>query len=832
MKRLLVVVLGIVALAVWLPLEAGAAAPVVNAGAAAGDGSADSFGLVLNGANVDVSLNGTPLASYPLAGLSSLTVQGSSDDDTLIVDSSGGLIALPGGIHFDGGNGFDSLRFVQSGGPAITNSRMDLGPSAGGGTSVISDGTSTQTVFFDNLEPVLDTVAAATATVDGTNSNNSINYSQGSVPANGLVSVDNFETYEFSNKTTLILDGMAGSDVVNLNNPSTPTGLAGITVKGGDPSAGDTLIVNGIAGQLDNLRDLPTAAGAGTVVNDNSPQPNVTYTGLESLHLTIQHSDGDGVRVDGTTGNDKMKFFHGSTDDTGTFDGTMDTNNATGVGPFAMTEMTFSGASPAANDSDVNFFNPGGTDTFQFNGTAESDTIQVGSGEAGGAEFRNTLDGLVVSRVEVFNVAAGLVRGLGGDDVFSRTGSVLVPITFQGGSGSDDVLNYASAPNAATTVDLGAGTITSTGQGSTTFSGIESVNEASSGGTSTLTVNGSAGSDAFSYTPTGANTGNVFLVGGPPVTFSGVGGSFTLDPLAGADTVSVNGTPGDDAISETGAGSTSAVQVGALKPVTLPNANTEALVISGGLGDDLLTVNSSGAPVSIPTTYDGAAGFDSASITGSGAAIELHLRWSAQGRGRRNHTAEPAERPVGECRHCGRRSQHLRHGSERSVRISPAGAASGQITRNGLLPELDFSNAASLTIDPLAGNDSVEVQGTSGADTFNTQIHASATIQVGALLSVSVPTATAELIRLSGAAGADAFNITTFNDSSMNVGVDGDLPSEKKGDVLTVFTTSTPVKVKKISTGKTSGIVNVDYKTGAAVHVTHTGIETVKTAKI
>jgi hypothetical protein len=832
MKRLLAVVLGMVALAVWLPLQASAVAPVVDAGASADDGSADSFRVALNGANVDVTLNGNPLVSYPLAGLSSLTVQGSSDDDTLIVDSSGGLIALPGGIHFDGGNGFDLLKFVQSGGPTITSSRMDLGPSSGGGKSAISDGSSTQTVFFDNLEPVVDTVVAATATVDGTNSNNSINYSQGSVPANGLVSVDNFETYEFSNKTTLILDGMAGSDVFNLNNPTTPTALTGITVEGGDPSAGDTLIVNGIAGQLDNLRDLPTAAGAGTVVNDNAPQPNVTYTGLESLHLTIQHSDGDGVRVEGTTGNDKVKFFHGPTDDTGTFDGTMDTNNATGVGPFAMTEMTFSGASPAANDSDVNFFNPGGTDTFEFNGTAESDTIQVGSGEAGGAEFRNTLDGLIVSRVEVFNVAAGLVRGLGGDDVFNRTGIVPVPITFQGGSGSDDVLDYASAGNAATTVDLGAGTITSTGQGGTAFTGIESVNEFSSGGTSTLTVNGSAGSDAFGYTPTGANAGTVSLVGGPPVTFSGVGGSFTLDPLAGADTVSVNGTSGNDAISEAGAGSASAVQVGALMPVTLPNASTEALVISAGLGDDLLTVNSSGAPASIPTTYDGAAGLDSASITGSGAAMNMTFGTLLRVAGGAITQLNLQSVQAVSADTAGGALGIFGTGANDQFAYLPLGAASGQITRNGLLPQLDFSNAAGLTIDPLGGNDSVEVQGTSGDDMFNTQIHALATIQVGALLTVSVPTATTELLRLWGAAGNDAFNITTFNDASMNVAVDGDLPSVKKGDELTVFTTSKPVKIKKISTGKTSGIVNVDYKTGASVHVTHTGIETVKTVKI
>jgi hypothetical protein len=47
-----------------------------------------------------------------------------------------------------------------------------------------------------------------------------------------------------------------------------------------------------------------------------------------------------------------------------------------------------------------------------------------------------------------------------------------------------------------------------------------------------------------------------------------------------------------------------------------------------------------------------------------------------------------------------------------------------------------------------------------------------------------------------------------------------------------VITTSKPVRTKNIKTGKTSGIVNVDYKTtGASVLVTHSGIEAVKIAK-
>ena len=69
---------------------------------------------------------------------------------------------------------------------------------------------------------------------------------------------------EFINKTSLTINGLAGSDEINLNNPNTPTGLTGITVNGGDPTASDTLVVNGTTGS-DAIGYKPTGIGAGSV---------------------------------------------------------------------------------------------------------------------------------------------------------------------------------------------------------------------------------------------------------------------------------------------------------------------------------------------------------------------------------------------------------------------------------------------------------------------------------------------------------------------------------------------------------------------------------------
>ena len=65
------------------------------------------------------------------------------------------------------------------------------------------------------------------------------------------MTIDEHESIEFSNKTKLTINAGAGQDTISLNNPNTPTGLTGIpgiTINGGDPTSGDTLIVTGVGG--------------------------------------------------------------------------------------------------------------------------------------------------------------------------------------------------------------------------------------------------------------------------------------------------------------------------------------------------------------------------------------------------------------------------------------------------------------------------------------------------------------------------------------------------------------------------------------------------------
>jgi hypothetical protein len=225
----------------------------------------DVFRLVRNDANpliLDVYVNSAvPVFSAPLAAIQQINVFGVGGNDTLIVDSTNGLINVPGGIRYNGDGaceeegfgfgydrGFDTLVLHQAGGPTHVSSSYRVGPGIGSGVSVIqgSGGPGdVQTIFFEELEPFIDLVPVLIHTVTATPEDNAINYGAGpnsglvnllnpSGFATGLVTVDNYEGYEFANKIELIIDAGAGDDVVNLNHLDAPAGLDRITVHGGE----------------------------------------------------------------------------------------------------------------------------------------------------------------------------------------------------------------------------------------------------------------------------------------------------------------------------------------------------------------------------------------------------------------------------------------------------------------------------------------------------------------------------------------------------------------------------------------------------------------------
>ena len=294
------------------------AAPVVQIN---GDtdfpGENDTIRLIRNAANpqqLDIFLNNpgpTPSATVPFAALFQINVNGLGANDTLILDSTNGLISVPSGVHYDGGLGRDALQLLQTAGSQSVDT-YSVGPNNGEGSSVISGPGGTQSVAFENIEPTFDNVIVPLLTINATPANNAINYSQGTIPANGLVTIDNFESLEFTNKTALTINALAGSDEISIRNANLPAALTGITIDGGDPAGSDQLTVTGTTG-ADAFTFVPASLTAGAVTG---VVVNVNYSGTEHLVLDGDSGDdvfnlngaGGAVSLLGSAGSDRVSF--------------------------------------------------------------------------------------------------------------------------------------------------------------------------------------------------------------------------------------------------------------------------------------------------------------------------------------------------------------------------------------------------------------------------------------------------------------------------------------------------------------------------------------------
>ncbi|HVX63658.1 MAG TPA: hypothetical protein VHC19_23755, partial [Pirellulales bacterium] len=569
-------------------------------------GEDDTFRLVRDANNpllLDVFVNNNtivPDQQLPLASLNQINIDGLGGDDTLVIDDSNGLINVPGGIHYDGGTGFNKLSLVQTGGAVHTSDVYSVGPNNGEGSDVISDAgvSNAQSVYFQNLAPVLDTVLATTATVNGTSSDNAINYAQGSVVANGLITIDNQESYEFSNKTNLVIFGGAGSDTINLNNPSKPTSLASITINGNDPTASDTLIVNGIAGVNDDLLATPTGAGSGTV--SDAPAPTfvpVTFNTIEHLNLVGQTSDADGADISSTAGDDAYTYTPGGAGGSGIVTGTANS------GAFDLVPVSLSGfrsfITPLA-------FNSGGIDQLTINGTAADDTfgLSIQAFPPGGS-----YPAVIVNGSSPLFFSSGLanlvLNGLGGNDAVNVVTAAALPKTavHLNSSLGGNILNVIGDGSAPLTVDLANQKVLEAGYNPISFSGVSQLNVGAGG--LPLNLLGSATSDDnLSITPSGTQSGSFQDNGVGPVVSFGLASAVNVDLQGGNNTLAVNGSTADDPILATNG----QVQVGVNVPVNYVVNRTAALDIHGLGGNDVLTVDSTAGAVVTPIYYDGGVG--------------------------------------------------------------------------------------------------------------------------------------------------------------------------------------------------------------------------------
>ena len=243
---------------------------VIDAGSARGDGVPDRFGLVRRGDVVEVDVDGAAPRSFPWTSLGTLTIEGSDDDDTLVVDLGGGNPVPSGGLVYHGGANRtargDSLEL--EGGAAAATSYAAVGRTEG---VVAVDAAH---ITFTGLEPVLDTAPTTNFTFNAPSGTHAIRYVPGA-SGQARIEGDGFESIEFANKTHVTINGGPDTTSVLIDDPFAPDGLLDLTVNtqsGND----DVSIVHFPLPLSVNTGDgddfVKVAAGAGSVVIDGGGQ--------------------------------------------------------------------------------------------------------------------------------------------------------------------------------------------------------------------------------------------------------------------------------------------------------------------------------------------------------------------------------------------------------------------------------------------------------------------------------------------------------------------------------------------------------------------------------
>lgn len=156
--------------------------PGVNDGDPADDGIADTFTVSLVGAEVVVVINGIEAARMDLAAIDTLTINGSSDDDELIVDLSGGNPIPAGGMEFQGGSDAGTGDRVRWLGGAPTDVIHTLSSADAGAT--LSDGS---LLDFTGVELVTDLLTPLHRELRFTDDSQFVTLSDGDSASDGVV---------------------------------------------------------------------------------------------------------------------------------------------------------------------------------------------------------------------------------------------------------------------------------------------------------------------------------------------------------------------------------------------------------------------------------------------------------------------------------------------------------------------------------------------------------------------------------------------------------------------------------------------------------------------
>ncbi|HEX7096146.1 MAG TPA: Ig-like domain-containing protein, partial [Acidimicrobiales bacterium] len=253
----------------------------IDGGLQANDGNPDSFRLFLDGTDLKVELNGSQIFVRPFAEVTSLTVNGSTDDDTLVVDVVGGNPILAGGISYDGGGPGDNDTLTLTGGSVDSVVYAPIDAHSG---SVTIDG---GVINYTGLEPIADDLVVANRSFVFGDGSDSINVAVGD--ARTQVTSPSSESVDFVNPTgTVTVHAGDGDD--NIVITGTPGYQLLVDAGGGNntisSSAPVGALVTGTEGD-----DVITVAEAGGVLSFDVNGIMSTFSGADSAVIDALGGD-------------------------------------------------------------------------------------------------------------------------------------------------------------------------------------------------------------------------------------------------------------------------------------------------------------------------------------------------------------------------------------------------------------------------------------------------------------------------------------------------------------------------------------------------------------
>lgn len=520
----------------------------------ADDGSADTIRIARNGSRIEVYINDVLTAQAEESSVTDIVINGSGDDDVLMIDSSGGDPVPAGGVTFHAGGQVsgsgDRIEFsARSVSSVVHTSSLTT---AGEGT-VDVDGV---VYRYDGLENMLDRLVAVDRTFQRTSASEQEVIGDDGIASNGLsrISGDGMAlAIDFADPTGSLtvdlLDGDDGLTILDLD-----SGATGVIVNGGDGS--DTLH----GGSGDDWLD--GGSGNDLILGNAGDDSAMGNDGADTI---LGNAGSDEL----SGGNHDDVLNGGSGDDTLTGE-SGDDNLAGGGGRDSLD-------GGAGNDR---LFGQGATgDTLR--GGAGDDLLDGGAGD----------DVLAEEADADFLLTNTSMTGHGNDTVVSVERAILA-----GGSSNNRIDTSAFFTAGKTSVTLrGHG-------GDDTLIGSD-INDALLGDAGNDTLEGRAGNDNLS----GA-AGRDLLIGGEGNDrLRGQGASF--DSLVGGlgdDTL--DGGAGTDIVMESGDVDftlTSNSMTGHGTDIVL---NVECAIITGGSGDNVIDV--SGLNAAYPPTLDGGGGND------------------------------------------------------------------------------------------------------------------------------------------------------------------------------------------------------------------------------